>query len=115
MTIRLKRAFLFLSVVKQSIVAGVKCILGTYCKGAVHKKGDKVLAGACAHVYLIGMVHIIDRRGVGSENLRMLKCDGNCGFVNGSMHAAWCMPALTFSPTYTEKAWCVCNSNCSTF
>ena len=32
-------------VVRQSIVAGVNSILGTYCKGAVGKKGDKILAG----------------------------------------------------------------------
>ena len=31
-------------VVRQSIVAGVNRILGTYCKGAVHKEGDTILA-----------------------------------------------------------------------
>ena len=30
---------------RQSIIAGVNYILGTYCKGAVHEKGDKILAG----------------------------------------------------------------------
>ena len=33
-----------MSVVRQSIVARVNHILGTYCKGAVDKKGDKILA-----------------------------------------------------------------------
>ena len=54
MTVSLWRAFLILFVVRQSIEAGVNLILGTYCKGAVGKKGDKILAGMrwCRHVYL---------------------------------------------------------------
>ena len=35
---------------RKSIVAGVNRILGTYCKGAVDKKGDKILAGMLAPV-----------------------------------------------------------------
>ena len=40
------RAFLVLLVVRRSIVAWVNSILGTYCKGSVHKKGDIILAGS---------------------------------------------------------------------
>ena len=47
MTVSLRQAFLVLLVVRQSIVARVNLILGTYSKGAVGKKGDKILAG-CA-------------------------------------------------------------------
>ena len=36
--------------VRQSIVARVNSILGTYCKGTVHKKGVNVLAGEGANV-----------------------------------------------------------------
>ena len=39
------RAFLVSLVVRQSIVAWVNSTLGIYCKDAVHKKGDKILAG----------------------------------------------------------------------
>ena len=49
MTVSLWRAFLFLSAVRQSIVTGVNRILGMYCKGAVHKKDYKILAGNLAH------------------------------------------------------------------
>ena len=35
----------FLGGETQSTVAGVNLILGTYCKGAVGKKGDKILSG----------------------------------------------------------------------
>ena len=45
MTVSLWKAFLVLLVVRQSIVAWVNSILGTYCKGAVNKKGDNILAG----------------------------------------------------------------------
>ena len=45
MTISLLTAFLVLLVAKQSIIAGINHILGTYCKGDVGKKGDKILAG----------------------------------------------------------------------
>ena len=45
MTTLLWRAFLVLLVVRQSIVAWVNSILGTYCKGVVDKNGDKILAG----------------------------------------------------------------------
>ena len=40
MTISLWRVFLVLLLVRQSIVAGVNRILRTYCKGAVHEKGN---------------------------------------------------------------------------
>ena len=45
MTVSLWRAFLVLLLMRQLIVAGVNGILGTYCKGAVDKKGDKILEG----------------------------------------------------------------------
>ena len=45
MIVKLWQAFLVLLVVRQSIVAWVNYILGTYRKGAVGKKGDKILAG----------------------------------------------------------------------
>ena len=38
-TVSLWKAFLVLLVVRQSIAVSVNSILGTYCKGAVHKKG----------------------------------------------------------------------------
>ena len=40
--------FLVLLLLRQSIVAWVNCILVTYRKGAVCKKGDKILAGSLA-------------------------------------------------------------------
>ena len=36
-------------------MACVNCILGTYCKGAVGKKGDKILAGRCSTKWLLEM------------------------------------------------------------
>ena len=49
MTISLGKTFLVLLVVRQLIVALVNHILETYCKGAVGKKGDKILAGNGMH------------------------------------------------------------------
>ena len=46
MTASLWRTFLVLLVVRQSIVAWVNSIMGTYCQGAVDKKSDKILAGS---------------------------------------------------------------------
>ena len=51
MTVSLWRTLLVLLAVRQSIVAVENCILGTYCKGAVGKKGDQILAGSC---WLVG-------------------------------------------------------------
>ena len=45
--------------VRQSIVAGVNSILGTYCKGAVGKKGDKILAGC---TFIASLNHTRTRR-----------------------------------------------------
>ena len=45
MTASLWKAFLVLLLVRQPIVARVNSILRMYCKGAVHKKGDKILTG----------------------------------------------------------------------
>ena len=45
MTVSLWRAFLVLLLLRRSIVAGVNSILGTDCKGAVGKKGDKFFCG----------------------------------------------------------------------
>ena len=45
MTTSLWTPFLVLLLMRESIVAWVNRILGTYCKGAVDKKGDKILAG----------------------------------------------------------------------
>ena len=38
---------------RQSVVAGVNSIFGMYCKGAVHVKGNKILAGSLLLAYLI--------------------------------------------------------------
>ena len=51
MTVSLWKASLVLLVVRQSIVAVVNRILETYPKGAVGKKGDKILAGSVGFTY----------------------------------------------------------------
>ena len=45
MAVSLWRAFLVLLVVTQPIVTRVNSIFAPYCKGAVHKKCDIILAG----------------------------------------------------------------------
>ena len=39
---------------RQSIIAWVNSILGTYCKGAAHKKGNKILVGNLEGVDPVG-------------------------------------------------------------
>ena len=50
MTVSLWSAFLVWLTARLSIVAGVNSILGTYCKGAVHKKGNKILAESASWI-----------------------------------------------------------------